>query len=223
MLIHLRNSFDVNHLAISFACLMFIILITNFCKVSLLRKILLLSISANLFFFNFLAINSNFYSFKSHLPLHLCYLTEIGILLSLFIKNHKFTTWMLLNAMFGAVTALLNSNLDSSSSQIERLHFFISHSNLALFTIILYKSQFKIKYSNLIFSINANLILVSAIHLFNYYFSTNYLFTLAKPKGINISFLLPEWPFYYFFLIFFGLASYYITFILFNTKSKIFQ
>lgn len=223
MLIDLRNSFDVNHLAISFACLMFIILITNFCKVSLLRKILLLSISANLFFFNFLAINSNFYSFKSHLPLHLCYLTEIGILLSLFIKNHKFTTWMLLNAMFGAVTALLNSNLDSSSSQIERLHFFISHSNLALFTIILYKSQFKIKYSNLIFSINANLILVSAIHLFNYYFSTNYLFTLAKPKGINISFLLPEWPFYYFFLIFFGLASYYITFILFNTKSKIFQ
>lgn len=223
MLIHLRNSFDVNHLAISFACLMFIILITNFCKVSLLRKILLLSISANLFFFNFLAIKSNFYSFKSHLPLHLCYLTEIGILLSLFIKNHKFTTWMLLNAMFGAVTALLNSNLDSSSSQIERLHFFISHSNLALFTIILYKSQFKIKYSNLIFSINANLILVSAIHLFNYYFSTNYLFTLAKPKGINISFLLPEWPFYYFFLIFFGLASYYITFILFNTKSKIFQ
>ena len=223
MLIDLRNSFDVNHLAISFACLMFIILITNFCKISLLRKILLLSISANLFFFNFLAINSNFYSFKSHLPLHLCYLTEIGILLSLFIKNHKFTTWMLLNAMFGAVTALLNSNLDSSSSQIERLHFFISHSNLALFTIILYKSQFKIKYSNLIFSINANLILVSAIHLFNYYFSTNYLFTLAKPKGINISFLLPEWPFYYFFLIFFGLASYYITFILFNTKSKIFQ
>ena len=223
MLIDLRNSFDVNHLAISFACLMFIILISNFCKISLLRKILLLSISANLFFFNFLAINSNFYSFKSHLPLHLCYLTEIGILLSLFIKNHKFTTWMLLNAMFGAVTALLNSNLDSSSSQIERLHFFISHSNLALFTIILYKSQFKIKYSNLIFSINANLILVSAIHLFNYYFSTNYLFTLAKPKGINISFLLPEWPFYYFFLIFFGLASYYITFILFNTKSKIFQ
>ena len=223
MLIDLRNSFDVNHLAISFACLMFIILISNFCKIALLRKILLLSISANLFFFNFLAINSNFYSFKSHLPLHLCYLTEIGILLSLFIKNHKFTTWMLLNAMFGAVTALLNSNLDSSSSQIERLHFFISHSNLALFTIILYKSQFKIKYSNLIFSINANLILVSAIHLFNYYFSTNYLFTLAKPKGINISFLLPEWPFYYFFLIFFGLASYYITFILFNTKSKIFQ
>ena len=137
MLIDLRNSFDVNHLAISFACLIFILLITNIYKVSLLQKILLFSISINLFFFNFLAINNNFYNIKSHLPLHLCYLTEIGILLSLFIRNHKFTTWMLLNAMFGAITALLNSNLDSSSSLIERLHFFISHSNLALFTIIL--------------------------------------------------------------------------------------
>lgn len=223
MLIDLKNTFDLNHLVISFACLIFILIITSIYKVSLLQKVLLFSILINLFFFNFLAINNNFYSFKSHLPFHLCYLTEIGILLSLFIKNHKFTTWMLLNAMFGAITALLNSNLDSSSSLIEKLHFFISHSNLALFTIILYKSRFKITYSNLIFSINANLILLFSIHLFNYYFSTNYLFTFAKPKGINMSFLLPEWPFYYFFLIIFGLTSYYITFILFNTKSKIFE
>ncbi len=223
MLFELKNSFDVNHLLISFTCLIFILLITNIYKVSLLQKILLFSISINLFFFNFLAINNNFYSFKNHLPLHLCYLTEIGILLSLFIKNHNFTTWMLLNATFGAITALLNSNLDSSNSLIERLHFFISHSNLALFTFILYKSRFKIKYSNLIFSINANLILLFTTHLFNYTFSTNYLFTFAKPKGINISYLLPEWPFYYFFLITFGLTSYYVTFILFNTKSKIYQ
>jgi len=223
MLFELKNSFDVNHLVTSFTCLIIIMLISNIYKVPMLQKILLFSISTNLFFFNFLAVNNDFYSFKSHLPLHLCYLTEIGILLSLFIKNHKFTTWMLLNAMFGAITALLNSNLDSSNSLIERLHFFISHSNLALFTIILYKSGFKIKYSNLIFSINANLILLFIIHLFNYYFNTNYLFTFAKPKGINISFLLPDWPFYYFFLIIFGLASYYITFILFNTKSKLFQ
>ena len=57
---------------------------------------------------------------------------------------------MLLNAMFGAITALLNSNLDSSSTIIEKFHFYISHSNLALFTIILYKSKFKIKFSNLL-------------------------------------------------------------------------
>lgn len=223
MLIDLKNSFDVNHLVISFACLIFILIITSIYKVSLLQKVLLFSILINIFFFNFLAINNNFYSYKSHLPLHLCYLTEIGILLSLLFKNHKFTSWVLLNSMFGAITALLNSNLDSSSSLIEKLHFFISHSNLALFTIILYKTRFKITYSNLILSINANLILLFTIHLFNYYFSTNYLFTFAKPKGINMSFLLPEWPFYYFFLIIFGLTSYYITFILFNTKSKIFE
>jgi len=223
MLFDLKNSFDVNHLMMSSVCLLFILIITSIYKVSFLQKILLFSISINLLFFNFLIINNNFYNFRSHLPLHLCYLTEIGILISLFINNRKFTTWMLLNAMFGAITALLNSNLDSSNSQIEKLHFYISHSNLALFTIILYKSRFKIKYSNLIFSINANLVLLFNIHIFNYYFSTNYLFTFAKPKGINMSFLLPEWPFYYFFLIFFGLASYYITFILFNTKNKMFQ
>ena len=208
---------------LSFACLIFLLAITSIYKVSLLQKILLFSISLNLFFFNFLAINNNFYSYKNHLPLHLCYLTEIGILLSIFIRNNKFTTWMLLNAMFGAITALLNSNLDSSSTIIEKYHFYISHSNLALFTIILYKSKFKIKYSNLLFSINSNLMLLFIVHAFNYYFSTNYLFTFAKPKGINMSLLLPDWPFYYLFLVIFGLASYYITFILFNTKRKIFQ
>ncbi len=223
MLFDFRNAFDVNHLLLSFACLLFILFITNIYKVSFLQKILLFSISVNLLFFNFLAINNNLYSFKNHLPLHLCYLTEIGILLSIFFRNQKFTTWILLNAMFGAITALLNSNLDSSSSYIERLHFFISHSNLALFTIILYKSKFKIKYSNLLFSIYANLALVFAVHMFNYYFNTNYLFTFGKPKGINISFLLPEWPFYYFFLITFGLISYYITFIVFNTGRKLHQ
>ena len=223
MLLDFKNAFDVNHLMISFTCLIFLLTITSIYKVSLLQKILLFSISLNLFFFNFLAINNNFYSYKNHLPLHLCYLTEIGVLLSIFIRNNKFTTWMLLNAMFGAITALLNSNLDSSSTIIEKFHFYISHSNLALFTIILYKSKFKIKFSNLLFSINSNLMLLLTVHAFNYYFSTNYLFTFAKPKGINMSFLLPDWPFYYLFLVIFGLASYYITFILFNTKRKIFQ
>ena len=98
----------------------------------------------NCFIFYGSLILMDAFDFKVHLPLHLCYLTEIFILLSLIFKTKFLYPWLVLNSLGGGITEFTNSNLPIESLIIENIHLHLSHFNLLLFVLILYKMKFSI-------------------------------------------------------------------------------
>ena len=208
----------VNHLIISVIFLIpifFIIL----CKDNLfLKRLLFFLLIVNLFSFYIILFITNSFDYRVHLPLHLCYITELAILISLFFNTKAVYPWLVLNSMLGGLVGFINSNLPLGSSLIEYSHFYLSHFNLLLFTIIVFKLNISISFFNLLRSIAFNTFLLIQVSIFNIIFSTNYWFTVSKPSGINLSSLFPEWPYYLFIFIAFGLISYSITFFLLSSN-----
>ena len=110
----------------------------------ILNKILFYSLIINFTsYYLVLMINSSF-DFRTHLPIHLCYITELGILISFILKNKTFYPVLALNSLGGGISGLTNSNLVVSSYWIEFFHLYLSHANLIFFFIILYKEKFTI-------------------------------------------------------------------------------
>ena len=216
----LNHILDINHLTNSFILISLLFLLSYFLRNDILKKILKYSILLNLIIFNCSLFLQSSFDIKNHLPLHLCYLTEIGIFLTFYIKNKNFISWMILNSTFGAIVALINSNLDSNSMIIEQYHFYVSHFNLALYFMITYRVKFQINLSNLLFSIKSNLYVLFSILIINIILNSNYWFTYYKPAGTNITKILPDWPYYFLWLIIFGLISYILTFLLLKNKDR---
>tara|TARA_Y100000768_G_scaffold281836_1_gene216697 strand:+ start:4584 stop:5228 length:645 start_codon:yes stop_codon:yes gene_type:complete len=170
-------------------------------------------------FFSYLTFTGTF-NYKTHLPLHLCYLTEIAILFSLFFKKQFFYPIVLLNSFGGGVTGFLNSNLAHDDMLIEHIHLYVSHFNLLLFSLILFKERFTISKADVINSMTLNGIILIITIFINQGLNSNYWFTKSKPPGANLTNVLPEWPFYLIVLIAIGMTSYFLTFKLYKRNSK---
>ena len=147
----LRNHiFICIFLAIILAAIFFIVKDTKH-----LNSILFISLVSNFLSFNYILINTNNFDFSIHLPLHLCYLTEAIILCTYFFNLKFLLSWLILNSLGGGITGFTNSNLDQDVHIIEYIHLYLSHFNLLLFSIIMFKKKFIIQkidlYKSIIF------------------------------------------------------------------------
>ena len=185
-----------------------------------LYKLLTALIILNLLTFNIYLLVGDMYNYKIHLPFHLCYLTQLGILISIIFRTQEWYPWLLLNSVGGGLAGFLNSNLDGNSQLIEHWYLYLSHFNLLLFSIFLYKTKFIITKSAFLKSVLFNSLIFMFVILFNINFDSNYWFTSNPPPGINLSIVLPEWPYGLFIIILLGLVSYYFTFKLFSKNKK---
>ena len=170
-----------------------------------------------LLIFNFVSFNSTLllsgvFDYKTHLPIHLCYLTELGIFLSIIFRSKILYPWLALNALGGGITGFTNSNLSENALLIEYIHLYASHFSLILFFIIIYLNKFTISRYEFIQSAIFNALLFFAVCYFNILIESNYWFTMYRPAGSNLAQLLPDWPGYLLGLISIGLLSYYFTF-----------
>jgi len=170
-----------------------------------------------LLIFNFVSFNSTLllsgvFDYKTHLPIHLCYLTELGIFLSIIFRSKILYPWLALNALGGGITGFTNSNLSENALLIEYIHLYLSHFSLILFFIIIYLNKFTISRYEFIQSAIFNALLFFAVCYFNILIESNYWFTMYRPPGSNLAQLLPDWPGYLLGLISIGLFSYYFTF-----------
>ena len=184
----------------------------------LLNNVLLFSVIINLISFNLILIGTNQFDINIHLPLHLCYLTEVALLATYFFNSKLLISWIVLNGLGGGITGFTNSNLDLNVPIIEYIHLYLSHFNLLLFSIIMFKKKFIITKINFIKSIIINASIFFLIIILNNKIGSNYWFTLNKPEGTNLTNILPDWPIYLFVMIIIGIVSYFITYNLFRTK-----
>ncbi len=217
-----KSFFLDNHLLVS-GILLIIISVILFLvkKTTTLYKILFFSLLINFLSFYLTLISNNLFDFTIHLPIHLCYFTELGILISLIFKNKKFYPILALNSLGGGISGLTNSNLVLNSYWIEFSHLYLSHINLIFFFIIVYKERFTInkKMFSTSILINGSVFFFSAI--FNKIFGSNYWFTVSRPEGKNLTLLFSDWPDYLIGLIIIGLFSYYATFIILKKNRSI--
>ena len=189
-------------------------------NINTLYNLLLYLLIINFLSFNIYLLATNVFDYKIHLPFHLCYLTELGILIAIIFKNYFFYPWLVLNALGGGITGFTNSNLPNDALYIEHIHLYLSHFNLLLFSLILYRNRFVISKTNFINSIIFNAIIFFIIFYLNILFESNYWFTQHRPPGINLTHLFPDWPYYLLGLISIGLISYYVTFKIFLKNTQ---
>jgi len=185
-----------------------------------LNSILFISLVSNFLSFNYIMINTNNFDFSSHLPLHLCYLTEAIILCTYFFNLNFLLPWLILNSLGGGITGFTNSNLDQDVHIIEYIHLYLSHFNLLLFSIIMFKKKFIIKKIDLYKSIILNASIFFTIIWINNLIGSNYWFTLAKPPGTNLTNILPDWPGYLIVMVVIGILSYIVTYKIFKLNQK---
>ncbi len=212
----LRNHiFVCIFLAIILAAIFFIVKDTKH-----LNSILFISLVSNFLSFNYILINTNNFDFSVHLPLHLCYLTE-GIILCTYFFNLKFLlSWLILNSLGGGITGFTNSNLDQDVHIIEYIHLYLSHFNLLLFSIIMFKKKFIIQKIDLYKSIILNASIFFTIIWINNLIGSNYWFTLEKPPGTNLTNILPDWPGYLIVMVAIGILSYIVTYRIYKLNRK---
>ena len=221
MLNYIDNIVGINHFLIVSILIIPIIYIIFYKNFNDLNKLLYFLLVLNFITFYPYLLSTGSFDYTLHLPLHLCYITELAILISFIFKTKKIYPLLVLNSMFGGFVGFINSNLTGDSTSIEYIHYYISHFNLMLFFIIAFKSEMEISFSDLIKSIISNSFVMLLIIIFNFLFKTNYWFTYSKPVGTNLSIFFPEWPYYFILLITIGLFSYGLTFtLLLNNKVK---
>ena len=185
-----------------------------------IHRLLFFLISFTLISFNSYLILTKSFNLKTHLPLHLCYITQLGIFLSMIFKSNIIYPWLLLNSLGGGITGLLNTDLQSDALFIEFLYFYMSHFNILLFAIFLWKENYVIKKNDFFKSIFFNSTIFIFVIFLNFFLESYYWFTKDKPNGINLTNILPEWPYYLVIMIFIGIISYCITCKLFNQKLR---
>ena len=194
-------------------------LLYKFGSSSFLNKLILVLLLFNIISYYGLLLFNDSFDFRVHLPLHLCYFTEIIILMSYILDTRFFYPWIFLNSLGGGISGFLNSIMVDESVPVEYLHHYLSHFNLLLFTIIFLKSKHVISIKELINSIYFNAIIFTFALFFNLKFNSNYWFTMYKPSGDNLSVLFPSWPYYLILFILIGLTSYAVSYQLVKEKS----
>jgi len=219
MISYIQEFFVYNHFIISSILTLLLLLCFKIKDIGTMFTFIKWTLFINfLSFYGFLLFLGEF-NYQNHLPLHLCYLTELFIFLSLLFKTKILYPWLVLNSLGGGITGFINSNLPENSLIIENIHLHLSHFNLLFFSMIAFKMKLVISKSNFIKSLFFNAGIFSFIIFFNIIFDSNYWFTMNKPPGKNLATLFPDWPFYLFGLIIIGLTSYYLTFKLFSKKT----
>ena len=212
MLSVIENLIGINHLITSVILVSIASLIGYYFNSKQINQLVFKLILLNLSVYYIYLIYSGDFSYQNHLPLHLCYMTELLIFISLLFNNKILFSWLFLNSVLGAFVGLINSNLISSYHFLEFTHYYLSHFNLLLFSILAFKSNLALSKKHVFNSVAANSIIFIIIYNFNNIFNSNYWFTVSKPIGKNLSVLFPSWPYYLYLLILFGLTSYYLTF-----------
>ena len=210
------NYIGLNHLMISSILIIVLLLFLWLSKNKInFKNIIIIIITFDLIIFNSFLIIDKSLNIIDFLPLHLCYLTEVMILISLLLKSKKFINLIFLNSIVGGIAGLVNTNLTINMHQIFHIHHYLAHFTLILYAI--YKSpiielNLKILLS-CIFRTGTILILVI---IFNLIFGTNYWFTQLKPNGNNLTLIFPESPWHLVILVFLGLFIYFLTYLKFR-------
>ena len=204
---NINSYLSIEHLSISALCCLVIYLLLRYDEYTI-SKFLPFIIFLNESFYILSKILNDSFSLSTHLPLELCYLTNVLIFASIIFKFEM--PFLYFASIFGALAGFVNSNI-ANGDFFEYLRFYIGHSTLALFFILSNKNHYRVNAQKYFSAIKMTSFLLLIIFIVNINISSNYWFMFEKPSGINLTYLFPDWPHYFFILLSIGFIVYTIT------------
>ena len=167
---------------------------------------------------HFSNIDSDQWSFKEHLPLHLCSINGLICIFILFIpKNKNLFEFNFYGGFWGGLIAILTPQInDYDGSYLEYLIYYINHGLIILIPLYLfYYLNFKLrKLSWLRTLIFLDLLMIILIPV-NRYLQSNYMYVNEPPK-VNNPLIIGEWPLYLIYLNVIIFVLFAITYFIFT-------
>ena len=178
-----------------------------------LKRIIIQAVSY-LVIFNEVAfqINMIFYgiwSMNTSLPLEMCYIS--ALLIPFYSKNSHSRTlknWFFFAGFCGSLFAFINTNLSEFEQIYISIHYFFAHGLVIFIAFSIIVDGYRPTWEDYFNVIKWTTLLVLLIIAVNILLGSNYMFTFEKPKGINFTLLMPEWPYYFLIMLLIGLSSY---------------
>lgn len=125
------------------------------------------------------------WSWKTHLPFHMCFIAGYLFMYSVWFKNEKTYKIAYFLGFIGPLPAILLPDLRGYYEAFVFYHFIISHHVFMIFNMIyLYMSNIKITFDNLKKSFLVASSIFFIMYIFNMTFGTNYIFSNAIPEHV---------------------------------------
>tara|TARA_S200000501_G_scaffold363266_1_gene393930 strand:+ start:61555 stop:62250 length:696 start_codon:yes stop_codon:yes gene_type:complete len=177
-------------------------------------KMVFLQTTSYLVIFNEIAFQMNMvyygiWSYKTSLPLEMCYISALLVPFYAKYKNlQPLKTWFFFAGFGGSLFAFINTNLSESEQIYVSIHYFFAHGLVIFVMLSLVADGYRPSWNDYFNAIKMTTFLVVIIVFINLILDSNYMFTFEKPSGTNFTMLMPEWPFYFIMMLAIGLAFY---------------
>ena len=139
------------------------------------------------------------------LPLEISYLTSFAIPIYLYMPSRILQSWIYYIGIWSAAAAFLNTIMMGAEPWHVLLRYYGHHGTLLYFGISIYISGYKPTLKDYYNTAKIMLLIIFIIGLINMIIGSNYMFTRFKPSGMNLTLLMPEWPYYFIIIISIGL------------------
>ena len=171
------------------------------------------------FVYQFSAWNYGVWSLKSSLPLEFSYITSISILTYLSLNHKKINGWLYFAGIWSSSAAFINTIMFGNETWFVFLRYYGHHGLLLFFGLRSLFWGFRPKRKDYFNAIALTTVILFFVHLINYILKTNYMFTYSKPKGANVSQIMPEWPDYLILILGIGVLCYTLLYFLGRQKT----
>ena len=140
------------------------------------------------------------------LPLEISYLTSFAIPIYLYMPSRILQSWIYYIGIWSAAAAFLNTIMMGAEPWHVLLRYYGHHGTLLYFGISIYISGYRPTLKDYYNTAKIMLIIIFIIGLINIIIGSNYMFTRFKPIGMNLTLLMPDWPYYFIIIVSIGLV-----------------
>ena len=185
-------------------------------------KMVFLQTTSYLVIFNEIAFQVNMiyygmWSYKTSLPLEMCYISALLVPLYPKYKNYQpLKNWFFFAGFGGSLFAFINTNLSQMDQIYISIHYFFAHGLVIFVMLSIVIDGYRPSWYDYLDAIKWTTFLVLIILSINYIIGSNYMFTFEKPEGVNFTLLMPGWPYYFFIMLSIGLCFYTLMMIVFE-------
>ena len=152
------------------------------------------------------------------LPLEISYLTIFAIPIYLFMPSRILQSWIYYIGIWSAAAAFLNTIMMGAEPWHVLLRYYGHHGTLLYFGISIYISGYRPTLKDYYNTAKIMLIIIFIIGLINIIIGSNYMFTRFKPIGMNLTLLMPDWPYYFIIIVSIGLVFCYLLYLIGKDK-----
>ncbi|MFM1795089.1 MAG: hypothetical protein RL642_1474, partial [Bacteroidota bacterium] len=182
----------------------------NWAKGKNYSKFLALILLTNLVIEHLYALSTNNWSIQYNLPLHMCGISGLLSILTLFNYNRKIAHILFYWGLTGGIYSLLTPEFDQGDQGFFFYSYFIGHGGLLMACIyMIVHHKFKPDANSWLTVFLFTQIAALLVGLFNWNTGSNYMYLISPPKVDN-PLIMGNWPWYILVFEFLAIAHFYL-------------